>query len=309
MRNTALYRAALLLLAAALVLPLPASAEISTTVDSSLATSGEVTVRGNSTITGWEAVTVRTALDSPANHTGLYLLGTGNGDGFVTGTEAKAYADKAILSGIMKSAFDLGIIAVSEDGTALNATLKSIDFPDASGSVNSGSPLNVTFEVGFKAKFKQDKDTHEYAIVVNFKNVTYGVKFSAPGGWDIGRVQGLSKVKIVNTDKASYVSGLATGGGNRVQVEVKKESNWCCLVLAMGIVIGILVIIYFVFQRYKKGRETAMTQPEYVDTGGTAPVIIPGPQGPPSVERRIPEDKRTFGKEYYSEKKGGKDEE
>lgn len=309
MTSPALYRAVLLLLAAALVLPLPASAEISTSVDSSLATSGEVTVHGNSTITGWEAVTVRTALDSPSNHTGLYLLGTGNGDGYVNGTEAKAYADTAIKIGILKSAFDLGIIGVTEDGVDLNATLKAMDFPDASGDVKSGSPLNVTFDAVFKAKFKQDKDTHEYFIAVNFKNVTYGVKFSAPAGWDIGRVQGLSKSKIVNTDKASYVTGVALGGGNRVQVEVKKESNWCCLVLAMGVVIGILVILYFVFQRYKKRRESTMTQPEYVDAGGTAPVIIPGPQGPPSVERRIPEDKRTFGKDYYTEEKGGKEEE
>lgn len=306
MRGTALYRTVLLLLAAAIIMPLQASAEISTTVDSSLFSNGEINVIGNSTITGWEAVTVRTALDSPSNHTGLYLLGTGNGDGYVNGTEAKAYADKAIASGIMKTAFDLGFLGVSEDGNPLNATLKIMDFPDASGSVTSGGPLNVTFDVMFKARFQQDKDTHEYSIAVNFKNVSYGVKFSAPAGWDIGRVQGLLNTKVVNTDKVSYVTGVAMGGGNRIQVEVKKESNWCCLVLAMGVVIGILTIVYFVFQRYKKARENNMTQPEYVDTDGQAPVLIPGPQ--PPVERRIQDKDRTFGKEFHSEEKGGKEE-
>jgi len=165
------------------------------------------------------------------------------------------------------------------------------------------STLNVTFSVECTAKFAQDKDPHKYSMAVSYKNVTYNVRFDAPGGWDIGTVTGLKGKKVVNTDKESYVTGTGTGGDTKVTIEVKKESNWCFLVLVMIIVIAVLIGVYILFARRRAKREG----PDHKDEmpGGTK-----GPKGdgPGGVERRISDDKRTFGKEYFNEEKGPKDE-
>jgi hypothetical protein len=320
MRKLPLHLTALLVLTALLASATQASAMVSSTVDAKLATSGEITIHGNSTINGLEARMVRGAIDSPANNTAFfYTLGTGNGDGYVNGTEAKAYADKALKLNLLKSAFDLHIINVTEDGYVLPATLKAMDFPDASGAVSSGSPLNITFDVSFKAQFHQDKDTHKYVISFFYSAVSYKVKFSVPQGWNIGQVSGVKDKDIVNGNQGSFVTGSGGGGETKVAVEVKKTSDWCCLVLGMGLVILILVVVYFIFQRYKKSREVTMSQPEYVQVQGAGPVEAcatnppkDGAKGPggdkgAGIERRISEDQRTFGKDYHKEGKGGKE--
>jgi hypothetical protein len=94
MRKLTLQLTALLVLTALLTAATQASAMISTTVEAKLATSGEITIHGNSTIDGLEARMVRGAIDSPMNNTAFfYTIETGNGVGYVNGTEAKAYAD------------------------------------------------------------------------------------------------------------------------------------------------------------------------------------------------------------------------
>ena len=305
---------ALLIVLALICLSSSASASVTTTAKAKLETSGKLTVTGNSSVQGWEANLVRAALDSPIDNPSFNLLASGNGDGYVNATEAAFYAQRVVQTDILKNAFDLGLIKVQEDGKDLPAKLTALGFPDVSGIVASGNPLNVSFSVESTAKFSQDKDPHKYAMAVSYKNVTFSFRFDAPKGWDIGTVSGLKSKKIVNTDKASYVTGTGTGGDTKVTIEVKKESGWCFLVLVMIIVIAVLIGVYIMFAKYRTAREVSMKQPEHIEVpvqkGERMPGDTKGPkaEGPGGVERRISDDKRTFGKEYFNEDKDTKDE-
>jgi len=277
---------------------------MSTSASADLASSGKLTVNGTTMVDGWEANILRTAIDSPVNNPTFGLLDTGNGDGQVNATEAYNYAQKAVTAGLVKMAFDMGFIKVSQDGKDIPATLTAMAFPDASGNITTGSPLNVTFEVDFQTDFDQGVNTHKYSFSVNFHNISYAVKFKVPAGWDIGIVNGIHEQKIVNTDKESYVRGQGAGDGTKVTVEVKKESEWCCLVLGAIVVIIILIGVYILFRKYKKKREVSMTQPEYVTVEGDGHTEMSVVK--PALERRIKPTDRTFGKDYFDgEKKDG----
>jgi hypothetical protein len=277
---------------------------MSTSAEADLEISGKLEVNGTTKVDGWEANIVRTAIDSPVNNPTFGLLSTGNGDGKVNATEAYNYAQKAVTAGLVKMAFDMEFIKVAQDGKDIPATLTSMAFPDASGNVTGGSPLNVTFTVDFQTDFDQGVDTHKYSFSVNFHNISYSVRFKVPAGWDIGIVGGIHDKKIVNTDKESYVQGVGAGDGTKVTVEIKKESEWCCLVLGAIVVIIALIVIYILFRKYKKKREVSMTQPEYVTVEGdghTEMTVVK-----PDLERRIKPTDRTFGKDYFDkEKKDG----
>jgi hypothetical protein len=290
------------------------SASVSTTAKAKLETSGKLIVTGNSTVRGWEANLVRAALDSSIDNPSFNLLASGNSDGYVNASEAEFYAQKVVQTDILKNAFDIGVIKVEEDGKDIPAKLSALAFPDVSGIVASGNPLNVTFSVECTAKFSQEKDPHKYTMIISPKNVTFNVRFDAPSGWDISTVSGLKGKNIVNTDKQSYVTGTGSGDSTKVTIEIKKESGWCFLVLVMIIVIVVLIGVYIMFARHRSAREVSMKQPEHAQVPGQKDERIPGDkkspkvESPGGVERRISDDKRTFGKEYFNEDKDTKDE-
>jgi hypothetical protein len=151
-------------------------------------------------------------------------------------------------------------------------------------------------------------------MMISPKNVTFNVRFDAPSGWDISTVSGLKGKKIVNTDKQSYVTGTGLGDGTKVTIEIKKESGWCFLVLVMIIVIAVLLGVYIMFAKRRRAREMSMKQPEHVKVPVQKGEKMPGDtenqkvEGPGGVERRISDEKRTFGKEYFNEEKIPEDE-
>jgi hypothetical protein len=293
MRERTIAWAALLIVLALVCTSSSVSASVTTTAKAKLESSGKLTVTGNSTVRGWEANLVRAALDSPIDNPSFNLLASGNGDGYVNASEAALYAQKVVQTDILKNAFDLGVINVEEDGKDIPSKLANLAFPDVSGIVASGNPLNVTFSVECTAKFSQEKDPHKYAMTVSPQNVTFNVRFEVPSGWDISTVTGLKNKKIVNTDKQSYVTGTGMGDSTKITIEVKKESGWCFLVLVMIIVIAVLIGVYIMVARRKSAHDKSMKQPE-------------SPEGSGGVERRISDDKRTFGKEYFNEDKDEK---
>lgn len=277
----------------------PVMADISASIEASLGKDGVLTVTGTSEVDDFEAKLVRLAIDSPLNLPDFGLLGTGNGDGQVNATEVLAYASKTMSTGLVSKAFDKGFIKVHQDGKSLPATLRSIDLSEAVGNTSSPDGFEVTFVTTFELDLDEDKESTVLAMVLTFNNITYDIGLEVPDGWDIGTIDGLKGPKVVNDDEGSSVSGKGTGDGTPVHVEVKKEGDVCCLLLVIGIIV-LVVIIIFVYRRHRKKKEVqrSLAQPEYHLAPGAKP-LEPSTEEGGSV-RRISDDDRTFGKDYFS---------
>lgn len=312
MRSTALSLVLSSMLLFLVLVPNAASADITTDLEAELEASGKLTAVGTTEVDGFEAKLVRLAIDSQVRIPDFGLLGTGNGDGVVNGSEANEYATEAIGTGLVSKAFDKGIIKVEEDGKDRPAKLRSLVIRDAEGNTTSDAPLNVTFEVEFDLDFDQDVDNHRILVKLTFNNVSYGIRFTLPKGWTIGEVSGLKDKKVVNKDEGAYVEGQGSGDGTPVVVEVKKEGELCCLLIFVGIVV-IIVVVVILYQRHrrKKRLEQSLAQPEYETVSPEGAVLgfpkdgkgeTPRPPKDPNAARRISKDTRSFGKDYFEDK-------
>jgi hypothetical protein len=308
------FQVFIVLLLPLVLLPHPAVATITPSIEADMDAGGTISVQGRAQVSGFEASLIRAAIDSPVNLPDLGLLGTGNGDKNITANEATAYAQQALNSGLVKKVFEKDIIYLAVDSKEGQATLIALAFEDIDGPTSANTPINVTFLARFEFDL-QKKENHVIGFAVNYANVTTELRFTTPKGWTVESTSGLDSKTIVNAKKetqTSTVSGNMAPGTHQVgivtgTVKSEDEGGICCLLLILGSVVIIILIVYFVRRRKKAKLQEPVQYAKVGPDGSISTIGATETVQKKEAEKRLARDERTFGKEYFKEdkKKGG----
>lgn len=209
----------------------------------------------------------------------LKIFADSDGDDYVTQEEADALIDD--LSNETKANMSLRLEDLEpliQTGVGIDLqeprTLEVLDMKIAGlvGPVNSSTPL--AFIISFSAEFSiQDRIGHTISFGFNESySGDVDFKFTAPSGWEVDKVSGLSGQSI----EGRNVFGTPI---SQVDISISEEIGVEFIVVCFGIgivaVVTIILIVFFILK--KKKSESSQTPTKQYPQYQTQPPLQPQP--------------------------------